>query len=78
VAVRGTGVHLAEERFVQAMALGAVPALRSPPTLVLPSGWYKPKRIVEAVMRKTTRLQLTELVERGADFERVTFEPLAG
>jgi hypothetical protein len=78
VAVRGTGVHVAEERFVQAMALGAVPALRSPPTLVLPSGWYKPKRIVEAVMRKTTRLQLTELVERGADFERVTFEPLAG
>jgi len=75
VAVRGTGVHLAEERFIPAIALGAVPALKSPPTLVLPSGWFKPKRVVEAVMRTTVRLRLLEAVERGVDFERVTYEP---
>jgi hypothetical protein len=78
VAVRGTGVHAAEERFVQAIALGAVPALKAPPTLVLPAGWFKPKRVIEAAMRTTTRLRLIEAIERGADFERVTFETLAG
>jgi hypothetical protein len=78
VAVRATGVHAADEHFVQAIALGAVAALSSPPTLVLASGWYKPKRVIEASMRTTTRLRLLDLVERGADFERVTFEPLAG
>ncbi|HEX5092030.1 MAG TPA: hypothetical protein VFV84_04990 [Burkholderiales bacterium] len=78
VSVRGTGVHVAEERFVPAIALGAVPALQAPPSLVLPSGWFKPKRIVEVAMRTTTRLRLLEAVERGADFERVTYEPLAG
>jgi len=78
VAARGTGVHLAEEQFVQAIALGAVPALQSPPTLVLPSGWFKPRRVIEASMRTTTRLRLHEAMERGADFERVTFEPFTG
>ncbi len=78
VAVRGTGVHVAEERFVQAIQLGAVPALKSPATLVLPSGWFKPKRVVEVAMRTTSRLRLLEAIERGTDFERVSFEPLAG
>jgi len=78
LAVRGTGVNVTDEGFVQAIALGAVPALKSPPTLVLPSGWFKPRRIIEASLRTTTRLRLVEAVERGVDFERVTFEPLAG
>jgi hypothetical protein len=74
ISVRGTGVHVAEERPVPAIALGAVPALQAPPSLVLPPGWFKPKRIVEVSMRTTTRLRLLEAVERGADFERVTYE----
>jgi hypothetical protein len=78
VAVRGTGLNAVDEGFVQAIALGAVPTLHSPPTLVLPSGWFKPKRVLEARMRTSTRLRLLETVERGADFERVSFEPLAG
>jgi hypothetical protein len=78
VAVRGTGVNAVDERYVQAIALGAVPALKSPATLVLPSGWFRPKRVIEALMRTTTRLRLLEILERGADFERVSFEPLGG
>jgi len=78
ISVRGTGVNVAEERFVPAIALGAVPALKAPPSLVLPSGWFKPKRIIEAAMRTTTRLRLLELVERGVDFERVSYEPFDG
>jgi hypothetical protein len=65
------------EKFVQALALGAVQALGAPPTLVLPVGWYKPGRILEVYGESSQRLRLTELVERGSDFERVAYEKAA-
>jgi hypothetical protein len=61
---------------VQALSLTAVPALDAPPTLVLPSGWYKPKRVVEVYVDSAVRVRLTELIERGSDFERVAYEIL--
>jgi cyclic-di-GMP-binding protein len=75
-AVRGSGVNAAQEKYVQAMALGAVPALKAPPTLVLPPGWFRPKRVIEAAIDKPLRVRLLEVVERGTDFERVTYEAL--
>jgi len=78
IAVRGTGVHAAEERYVQAIRLGAVPALKAAATLVLPVGWFKPRRVVEVAGHPATRLRLLEVLERGVDFERVRFEALAG
>jgi hypothetical protein len=78
VAVRGSGVNAADESYVPAIALGAVPALKSPPTLVLPAGWFKPRRVIEALLRRAVRVRLLEAHERGADFERVTFESLEG
>ena len=47
VSVRPTGVNVQTEKFVQAMALGAVAAINQPITLVLPTGWFKPKRVIE-------------------------------
>ena len=53
-------------------------ALNAPPTLVLPVGWYKPGRIVETHNGDTAqKVKLTELVERGSDFERVAYEKTA-
>jgi hypothetical protein len=78
VAVRGSGVNAADESYVQAIALGAVPALKSPPTLVLPAGWFRPRRVIEVLLRRSTRVRLLEAAERGVDFERVTFESLDG
>lgn len=75
-AARALGVHAAEERFVQAFALAAVPALRAPATLVLPPGWFKPKRVIEIAIDKPARARLLEAVERGTDFERVAYETL--
>ena len=71
-------MNAADESYVQAISLGAVPALKSPPTLVLPAGWFKPRRVIEVLLRRPVRVRLLEAHERGADFERVTFESLEG
>src|SRR5581483_11832256 len=76
-AVRATGLNVQDEKFVPALALGAVPALKSPASLVLPLGWYKPKRVIELFTDAPVRMRLTEMLERGMDFERVGYEPLA-
>ena len=73
-AVRGTGLNDKSERPVRALSLGAVPAVKSPPTLVLPAGWYKPNRVLEVVDEKPFSVRLTEVIERGSDFERVAYE----
>jgi cyclic-di-GMP-binding protein len=73
-AVRAMGLNDKNERPVSALSLGAVPAIKSPPTLILPAGWYKPKRVLEVVGDKPFKVRLTEVIERGSDFERVGFE----
>ncbi|MBI3376157.1 MAG: hypothetical protein HY017_30930 [Betaproteobacteria bacterium] len=75
VAIRATGVNVSlDEKYVQALALGGVAALQVAPTLVLPVGWFKPKRVIQVFYDKPTRVRLNELVERGVDFERVAFD----
>jgi hypothetical protein len=39
----------------------------------VPAGWFKPKREIELTER-AGKLRLTAISDRGADFERVTFE----
>jgi len=75
-AVRPIGVNVAEEKYVQAFALAAVPALNAPPTLVTAAGWFKPKRVIEAAIHRPLRVRLLEVVERGTDFERLSYEVL--
>jgi cyclic-di-GMP-binding protein len=76
-AARPTGLNVQVEKFVQVVSLGAVPAIQSPVTLVLPVGWYKPSRIIEVYGEQSFKVKLTELVERGTDFERVAYEKTA-
>ena len=77
VAVRGTGLNAEREEYLPGLFLSAAQALSSPPTLVLPSGWFKPKRVIEIAGETSIRVQLNEVIERGADFERVTYEAAA-
>ena len=75
VAIRATGVNVSlDEKYVQALALGGVAALGVAPTLVLPVGWFKPKRVIQVFFDKPTRVRLNALVERGVDFERVAYD----
>lgn len=77
IAVRPVGVNVSvAEKYTQAMSLGGVSSLGMPPTLVLPAGWFRPKRVIEAFLEKPARVRLDLLVERGIDFERVGFERL--
>jgi hypothetical protein len=73
-AVRATGLNVPDTQYVQALSLTAVAALNSPPALVLPAGWYKPKRLIDVYVETAVRVELTEVLERGNDFERVTYE----
>ena len=76
VAVRALGVNVAEERYTQAFMLAAVPTQEGPATLVTATGWYKPKRVIEVAGDKPMRVRLLDVLERGIDFERVTYERL--
>ena len=76
VALRALGVNVAEERYTQAFMLAAMPAFEAPATLVTAAGWFKPKRVVEVASEKPMRVRLLEVIERGIDFERVTYERL--
>ena len=77
IAVRHYGLNVAQEKFVPALTLTEVAALKSPPTLILPAGWYKPKRVVEVFVQQPLRVKLEELIDRGTDFERMSYVVLA-
>jgi hypothetical protein len=62
------------EKAVYGLSLAPLAGMQGAPTLILPSGSYKAGRIYEVPGDKPRSLRLTELVERGADFERVGFE----
>jgi cyclic-di-GMP-binding protein len=76
IAVRGTGLNTQNQEYLPAISLSAVPALQAPRSLVVPSGWFKPKRILDLYAGSAAKAQvrLTEVLERGTDFERVLYE----
>ena len=75
VAVRPTGINAQREKFVPALYCPPLVALSSPASLILPSGWYRPKRVLEVYSDSAELLLLSGLIERGSDFERVAIEP---
>lgn len=73
-AVRPTGINVIGAKWVQALSLTAVAALGAPPSLVLPAGWFKPKRVVDVYVDREIKVRLTEILERGIDHERCAYE----
>ena len=76
-AVRPTGLNVVGAKYVQALSLTGVASLDSPPALVLAAGWFKPKRVVEVYVESSVRVRLTEIIDRGSDYERCGYEMLA-
>ncbi len=74
IGVRPAGLEAHREKFVQALSLTADAATQSPPTLILPSGWYRPQRVIEVLLESVVRARLLEFLDRGSDFERLTYE----
>ena len=73
-AVRPTGLNVLDAKYVPALSLTAVAAIKSPPSLVLPSGWFKPRRVIEVYVEGHVKVRLTETIDRGSDYERVAYE----
>ncbi len=74
VAVRHHGAdHSPSEPYVRAFLLPPVPSLEQGASLILPLGWYGARRQVEIHSDGTWLVQLEELLQGGADFERVSF-----
>lgn len=75
VAVRTTGVNSFSSRFSQALLLPAMPALNTTASLLLPTGWFKAGKIIEVhIEGQIKKARLEQLVDRGQDFERVSFQ----
>lgn len=76
-AVRATGINVSQgEKFIPAMLLPAIPAVQIPASLVIPNGWFIPKRVLELHTDAggTEKVMLEYLIERGLDYERVSFQ----
>jgi len=45
-----------------------------PASAVLPPGWFRRDRVLEISASQVSKIKLVESLERGVDYERVTFE----
>ena len=73
ISVRPSNFNLAgTSRFEHALLLPEVPAPATPPTLVLPAGWFQTGRFVEVYSDRKQVAKLLNLLEKGSDFDRGT------
>ena len=76
IAMKATGVNLTvSDKYVAALLLPAVPALKTPASLIAPRDWFKPGRVVEIVQidKKKQQLKMELSIEKGSDYERISF-----
>jgi len=64
-------------KLAPALLLSALPNLSIPPSLLIPRNLYQPDRILEATLPnyEKLRVKMKFSVERGIDYERVSFLP---
>lgn len=77
VSIKGQGINpSASEKSEAALLLPAVPALKSPASLIMPREFFRPERPV-AITHQDGLVQTVKLkviLDRGVDFERVGFQ----
>jgi hypothetical protein len=74
IAVRNRSSALVAERFRPAFLLPAVPALGLAQRIVLPPGMFRQDLVVEIFSEQLSRIALSQLLERGGDFECATYQ----
>jgi hypothetical protein len=60
-------------KYQPAFLLPEIPALRVAASLILPIGWFNKDRPLEVLFEDHLTVRLTQLLEKGADFERIAF-----
>lgn len=69
-------VRAGQARYSEILLLPEMPQLKAQPSLILPTGWHRPSRLLEIWDGTTlTRVRLVQALERGANFERVLYAP---
>ena len=63
------------EPYRRAFLMPALAPADAEPSLVLPTGWFRPGRVVEVFTDCVWRARLKHVLDLGPDFERVGFEP---
>ncbi len=76
VAVRGTGLSAANEKYRHGFLLPPVASLTEPETVVVPAGWFRTGRVIELYTDSPRQVRLTRLLDRGSDFERAAYDAL--
>ena len=77
VAARQKGLGFSpSEKYSPAFLLPAMPALNQEPTVVLPKGWFQRGRVVEIHTDRRFQVKLIDVVNPGADFDRVRYAQL--
>lgn len=79
----GVGVRLAahnagvSDRYVRAFLLPPLPAIKEEGSLVLPAGLYQASRVLEVFSHEDTwQLRMAHVVQRGTDFDRISYQAL--
>lgn len=75
VAARDIDATTIREPYRPAFLLPAVEALNSPATLVMPPGHFRAGRTLELFGGPHRQVVLMQLVDRGLDFDRATYQP---
>ncbi|HRP97049.1 MAG TPA: hypothetical protein PL143_12405 [Rhodocyclaceae bacterium] len=79
IAVRQTGLTRGQPGgYQQAFSLPETPAMKKPPSLVLPAGWFQPHAVIEIHDGDKRHLRLVQLLARGPNFDQVSYEAVNG
>ena len=73
VALRQAGLNAAKEKFSQGFLAPAVAQLKTPDSVLMPAGWFKPGKVIDVEATTAYRITLIEVLDRGAEFERCTY-----
>lgn len=77
LAIRAGGQKTSSsEAYTRAFIMPSNPAIGTVSSLVLPSGWYQADRVIEIYSEGHATVRLLDLLERGVDFDRATFQLL--
>ncbi len=68
-----------QEPYQPVFLLPPAPALKTPPSLMLPAGWYEHSRVLEIRDgdESANQVRLDRLLLKGANFDQVSFVPLS-
>lgn len=74
VGVRPTGLGVSpNEQYARGFFVPPVTALKEPISVIIPTGWHHPDRVVEVYTDRPVLARLGELISRGPNFERCAF-----